>query len=67
MPAYTNIAKPTDATYTSLGAEGRQTFDESLITYDDSTTYYDSTNVNAYSNIAKPTGSSYTNINKPTT
>ena len=68
MPtAYTNIDKPTGANYTGISASGRQTYDEPLLSYDDSAVYYDSVDENAYTDLAKPTGSSYTNINKPTT
>ena len=63
---YTYPAKPTDATYTGVGAEGRQTYDEPLISYDDSSTYYDSVNENAYTSVSKPTGSIYSFISKPT-
>jgi hypothetical protein len=66
MPdAYSYIAKPTDSTYTGVSASGRQTYDEPLISYDDSSVYYDSIDVNAYTDLAKPTGSSYTNLSKP--
>ena len=55
MPtAYTNIDKPTDATYTGVSTSGRQTYDEPLLSYDDSAVYYDSIDENAYSNISKP-------------
>ena len=68
MPTvYTNIAKPTGATYTGISASGRQTYDEPLLSYDDSAVYYDSVDENAYSNISKPVGTPYTNINKPIT
>jgi len=63
---YTYITKPTDATYTGVSSQGRQTYDEALLTYDDSSTYYDSVDENAYTNIAKPTSSTYTFIAKPT-
>jgi len=68
MPsAYTNIAKPTDATYTGISASGRQTYDEPLLSYDDSSTYYDSVDENAYTDLSKPTDSTYVSITKPTT
>lgn len=59
MPdAYTYIAKPIDATYTRVNSPGRQTYDDALISYDDSSVFYDSVDYNAYTNIPKPTSSS---------
>jgi hypothetical protein len=68
MPsAYTNVSKPTGATYTGISTSGRQTYDESLFSYDDSSVYYDSVDENAYTDISKPTDSIYSNVTKPTT
>lgn len=53
MP-YTNIAKPTGANYTNPNVSGKQTYDQSDITYDDSGTFYDSINYLAYTNLATP-------------
>lgn len=67
MPsAYTNIAKPTDATYTGVYSSGRQIYDDSFA-YDDSAVFYDSIDENAYTSLSKPTDSIYTSIAKPTT
>jgi hypothetical protein len=63
---YTYPAKPTNTSYVGISAEGRQVYDEALIAYDDSATYYDSMNENAYTSVSKPTGSIYTFISKPT-
>lgn len=68
MPdAYTYIAKPTSSVYTNLNPQGREQYDQSDVTYDSATTFYDGVDLNAYTSIAKPTSSVYTNIAKPTT
>lgn len=64
--AYVNVAKPTGTNYTNVNIVGRQTFDESSLTYDDSTTFYDGVNQSQYTKVNKPTGTNYTNIAKPT-
>lgn len=55
MP-YTNIAKPTGATYTRPNFPGKEEYDQSDLTYDSSITFYDSVNVNAFTLVAKPIG-----------
>lgn len=66
MTTYTNITKPTGTTYTNTNTIGKQQYDQTDITYDDATVFYDGTNEAQYTNITKPTGTTYTNINKPT-
>lgn len=56
MPVYTNIAKPTGADYTEVNAQGKEQYDQSDITYDDSSIYYDGVNQAAYTDISKPSG-----------
>lgn len=65
MTVYTNIAKPSATSYTNLNPLGKQTFDDVTVSYDDTVTTYDGTDVNLYTNITKPVGTSYTNISKP--
>jgi len=65
MTTYTNISKPSGTSYTNTNTIGKQQYDESSLTYDDSSTYYDGINPNQYTNIIKPSGTSYTNIAKP--
>jgi len=64
MP-YTNIAKPTGASYTNVEPVGKEPYDDSDITYDDANVFYDGVNEAAYTNIAKPVGSVYTKVLKP--
>ena len=68
MPdAYTYISKPTSSTYGTSNVAGREQYDQSNLTYDESTVFYDGVDENAYTNIAKPTSSVYTMVTKPTT
>jgi len=55
MTTYTNITKPSGTSYTNTNPVGKQQYDESSLTYDDSGTYYDGYNPVLYTNIAKPT------------
>lgn len=63
--SYTNVPKPTGATYTRVNTT-KPSYDEPTLTYDDSSTYYDGFNPAAYTNVSKPTSSVYTKISKPT-
>ena len=65
MTTYTNIAKPSGTTYTQVNPVGRETYDNSTITFDSSTVFYDGVNQSLYTNISKPSGTTYTNIAKP--
>lgn len=67
MTAYTNVPKPTGVPYTTVNPQGRQTYNEPLLTYDDSGTFYDGVDTSAYTSVSKPIGTPYTNVNKPTT
>ena len=68
MPGYTNVAKPTGATYTTLSKPGGRTIRAGMknmlmmpLTFSRPQITGDSVNIR----VAKPTGSSYTNIAKP--
>lgn len=52
--AYTYITKPVGANYSNVNTQGREQYDQSTLTYDDSSTFYDGVDINAYTNIAKP-------------
>lgn len=66
MPGYTNIAKPTGTGYANVNSSGKEAFDDTTVTFDQSTTFFDGINNAVYINLSKPTSSSYTNIAKPT-
>jgi hypothetical protein len=51
---YTNIPKPSGGTYTPVNLEGRYTWDDASIFYDDPNVYWDGINATGYTNIAKP-------------
>lgn len=53
MPGYTNVLKPTGATYTKV-KNGFPLYDDSTITYDDSMNYFDGFSPDVYTNIPKP-------------
>jgi hypothetical protein len=54
MTTYTNIAKPTNTTYTNISG-GSYVYDDSTITFDSSAIQYDGTS-GSYTNIVKPIG-----------
>lgn len=66
MTTWTNIAKPTGTAYTNANAQGKEQYDQTSLTYDDSGTFYDGVNQTAWSSVAKPSGTAWTNIAKPT-
>lgn len=63
---YTNIPKPTGASYTNVNSSGKEGFDDATILFDDPNTFFDGINNAVYTNVSKPTGSSYTLVSKPT-
>jgi len=66
MANYTNISKPTGASYTNVNSSGKEGFNDSAVTFDSATTFFDGVNNAVYTNVNKPSGSPYTNISKPT-
>lgn len=63
---YTNVPKPTGPTYTTTNnAVGKQQYNQSDITYSQSSVFYNGINTNQYTNIAKPSLPSYTKVAKP--
>lgn len=62
---YTNVPKPTTPTYTNQNSQGKEQYDQTTLSYDDSGTYYDGYNPAQYTNVAKPTLPAYTKILKP--
>jgi hypothetical protein len=64
MVTWTNIAKPSTLNWTNTETF-LPVYDESSITYDTTTTFYDGVNQAQWTNIAKPSGTAWTNIAKP--
>lgn len=55
MPTtYTNINKPTGTSYSNTNSIGKQQYDQSSISYDDTGVFYDGVDYGAYTNLAKP-------------
>lgn len=52
--SWTTVPKPSAGSYTNVNPVGRQQYDQSDVTYDSSTTYYDSNNLMAWTNVATP-------------
>lgn len=61
-----NVPKPNTSNYTNTNPQGREQYNQSDITYDSATTYYDGINPNQWSDVTKPTTSAWTNVSKPT-
>ncbi len=63
---YTKINKAAGTGYTNVNAQGKEQYDQALLTYDDSSTFYDGINQSLYTSIPKASGTSYTKILKAT-
>lgn len=57
--SWTNVNKPTGANYTRVQFQGKQTYDQPDLEYNESSVYYDTVNEAAYTLVAKPTGFAY--------
>lgn len=64
--SWVNVAKPGASTWTDEHPQGKEQYDESTITYDDASVYYDGVNPNQWSTVSKPGAQSWTNVAKPT-
>ena len=65
MPGYTNLPKPTGASYNEANPRGKERFDDSSVLFDDPNTFFDGQGPTQYTNLGKPTGTPYTNVTKP--
>ena len=55
MPApYTDVAKPTGASYTNVNALGKEGFDDASVSFDSADTFFDGGNGTAWTNVSKP-------------
>ena len=63
--AWTNVNKPTTSGWTGVNPSGKAIYDDPGLTYDDSSSFYDSFNPNSWTNISKPSVSGWTNVSKP--
>lgn len=63
--AWTNIAKPASSSYMNVNPQGKEQYDQSTLTYDDVSTFYDGVDLSQWTNIAKPVTPTWTNIAKP--
>jgi len=63
--AWTKIDKPTSSVITTVNPQGKETYDQNSLTYDDANTFYDGTNPNQWSTLAKPVSSTWTKVSKP--
>lgn len=66
MSTWTKIAKPGAQVYTSLNPTGKEQYDQTDITYDSATTFYDGVNPTQWTTVVKPTTSAWTKVAKPT-
>jgi hypothetical protein len=64
--AWSNVSKPTTRAYTNVNPIGKEQYDQSDLTYDSASTFYDSVNEAAWTDISKPSTLNWTKINKPT-
>lgn len=53
---WTNVQKPTSSNWVKVNTQGRETYDDSLVMFDDSDVFYDAINQNAWTKVAKPSG-----------
>lgn len=65
MTIYNNITKPIGTAYTNQNSIGKEQYDQSTLSYDNSGTFYDGVNQGLYISVTKPSGTSYTKISKP--
>lgn len=64
--SWSNVTKPTNTSWTNTNPGGRTQYDQSDITYDSSSMFYDGIDYNAWTDVNKPNASSWTKVSKPT-
>lgn len=65
MP-WTPVPKPISSLWSTVNPQGKEQYDQSTITYDDSNTFYDGVVPNQWTAVAKPVSSAWTKVPKPT-
>ena len=60
--AWTSVAKPTTPSWTNTNPQGREQYDQSDLTFDDSSIFYDGVNVNQWTDVATPSGPTWDSI-----
>lgn len=63
--SWVSIAKPSIQAYTNVNVGGKEQYDQSDITYDSATTFYDGTNPGMWTDVSKPSAQSWVSIAKP--
>lgn len=64
--AWTKVAKPSISNWSNQNPSGKEQYDQSSLTYDDVSTYYDGLNPNQWTGVAKPTNNNWVKVAKPT-
>jgi len=64
--AWTPVAKPGAQTYTTVNPTSKTQYDQSDVTYDSTTVFYDGGDPNMWTDVSKPGAQSWTNVAKPT-
>lgn len=53
--SWSNVSKPSSTTYTNVNGQGREQYDQSSITFDEATIFYDGVNESMWTDVLKPT------------
>lgn len=64
--SWTSVAKPGAQTYTNVNPSGKEQYDQSSLTYDESSVFYDGGNPSQWTDVNKPGAQTWTKVLKPT-
>lgn len=64
--AWNNAAKPSLLAWMNINPGGKEQYDQSNITYDEATVFYDGINPGMWSEVAKPSVQAWVKVAKPT-
>ncbi len=62
MPGWTNVSKPTGASYTKLSPQGNEFFDDAGVDFDDADVYFNGINSSAWTMVARETTNEFINV-----